>query len=1320
MRSAFLYPQSLLLLVGLAVGAPACSAREPAERVEPGLHPLAHRFPGTAALLARASDSPATRTATGAGERLRVVGTGRRAMAAELRAIAGGTIELGVEGSTRRIGLRRLAARSDAPRLEAGMVAWGDGAAGEGAVMFARGPAVEDLIVAAAGGDVGYELDLPSGWSLHALPFDPTLTGETSVVEVRDEQGVAWARMSADKAWDARGGEHHVIARLDRVDATRARIHLRVDGDAAGPLAIDPTWISAGYPIAIRVGGTSTPLGNGKVLLAGGATATAELFDPLTGTFTADAVASTARTDATATLLPNGKVAMLGGARGSTYLSTAELYDPITHKFTAAGGLTVPRATHASTLLADGSVFVVGGWTGESLSSTELWDPSTGASKKAAELSFPRSRPLAVRLLTNQVVVIPDVGSTEIYEPAKNAFSLGTAVNATAAGGQSATLLPSGKVLVTGGCASKFGTYACSTAAYIFDPTGGGSDVFSVGPLAEGRGFHSSTLLADGRVLIAGGGIGSGFAGGSPTTLSTELFDPVTSTFSSAGALSTPRLDANAVALPSGDVLITGGETGSDVLTAAAPGAFAATTPLAAARKALVAAPLLDGTVLLVGGGTTDTARFYPLKGMSPTGSLGAARTRPTLTLLGSGEVLVAGDAAGAAAELYDPKAATFSAAGKLVADREGHTATLLADGKVLLTGGRVASTPVSTAELYDPATKKFTATGSMASARADHAATLLSSGKVFIVGGSSAATGELFDPTKGTFTTIAAPLTARARATCVVLPSGKVLVAGGSTRATELYDPSTGVVSFGASLVALRPSVSATLLPSGKVMLFGGDLAVAPSPTELFDSATGRVTPIATATSARIDGATALLPSGQVLVAGGYYRRTFPLTADVPQSTAELWSSGFTAGRPRIDSAPAIARVGDSVTLVGAGFAPAWSAGGGTARSSSAVAPSAIWIPLSGSGAAVGTLSAWTDTQVTWTVPLTSFSGPGRLFVSMGGAISNGVVVTLQPARAGARCTQGPECESGFCADGVCCDGACDGVCRACSAARKGSGADGVCGDVPPELDPARCALFRGSPCKSDAQCGTGHCTDGVCCDSACSGQCEACDVDGSFGVCVPVSGAPHGARAACEPGSEDPCAAKVCDGTARASCGGFVGNKVACRPASCTAGVASRAASCDGSGKCPAAVTQTCAPYLCAGDDCGKPPCKSDAECATDYRCAIAKGATQGECVVRTDNLCDGAHTVTARDGLTSDCSPYVCDVSGCKKSCATSNDCVGGFICDATAGTGTCVAPTAGATESDGGCSAGRTRSTTIGWLAVAAAAGLIRRRRSGSQR
>src|SRR5450432_1708322 len=116
-----------------------------------------------------------------------------------------------------------------------------------------------------------------------------------------------------------------------------------------------------------RVSHTATALPNGKVLVAGGAginfgtLASAELYDPASGTWTTTGSLASARAGQTATLLPNGKVLVAAGFGGPS-LASAELYDPASGTWTATGGLAIARYNHTATLLPNGKVLVAGGW----------------------------------------------------------------------------------------------------------------------------------------------------------------------------------------------------------------------------------------------------------------------------------------------------------------------------------------------------------------------------------------------------------------------------------------------------------------------------------------------------------------------------------------------------------------------------------------------------------------------------------------------------------------------------------------------------------------------------------------------------------------------------------------------------------------------------------------------------------------------------------------------------------------------------------------------------------------------------------------------
>ena len=133
-------------------------------------------------------------------------------------------------------------------------------------------------------------------------------------------------------------------------------------------------------------------LPNGQVLVAGGFgssgdlyLASAELFNPATGSWTPTGNLNTARYRHTATLLPNGQVLVaggLGGVVGNSPLASAELFNPATGSWTPTGNLNTPRDRHTATLLPNGRVLVAGGSNnagGIYLASAELFNPATGS-----------------------------------------------------------------------------------------------------------------------------------------------------------------------------------------------------------------------------------------------------------------------------------------------------------------------------------------------------------------------------------------------------------------------------------------------------------------------------------------------------------------------------------------------------------------------------------------------------------------------------------------------------------------------------------------------------------------------------------------------------------------------------------------------------------------------------------------------------------------------------------------------------------------------------------------------------------------------------
>jgi len=110
-----------------------------------------------------------------------------------------------------------------------------------------------------------------------------------------------------------------------------------------------------------------------------GAWASAELYDPGSGMWSATGSLATTRINHTAMLLLNGKVLVAGGFNTSGALASAELYDPASGTWTATGSLNTAREFHTATLLPNGKVLVAGGYDGVSaVSSAELYDPALG------------------------------------------------------------------------------------------------------------------------------------------------------------------------------------------------------------------------------------------------------------------------------------------------------------------------------------------------------------------------------------------------------------------------------------------------------------------------------------------------------------------------------------------------------------------------------------------------------------------------------------------------------------------------------------------------------------------------------------------------------------------------------------------------------------------------------------------------------------------------------------------------------------------------------------------------------------------------------
>jgi hypothetical protein len=355
------------------------------------------------------------------------------------------------------------------------------------------------------------------------------------------------------------------------------------------------------------------------------------------------------------------------------------------HGFHATGDMGTERAAHTATLLQNGKVLITGGFNGtEVLTTAEIFDPAAGTFTPTGSMITARFSHTATLLANGKVLVAggsPNLGDLASHDS------------------RTASMLAKGKVLA----ASESDNSDDLATAELFDPATG--TFTATGAMSEGRSEHTATLLADGKVLLAGGATGN----------AAELFDPATGLFTATGDLVVGgRWGCTATLLKDGTVLIAGGRDSEDVFDA---------FPL------------------------NDAELFNPATGtFTATGSMIQFRYEHAAALLNNGQVLLTGGFNGNPvpdAELFDTTTGTFSRTGSMGTPRADHTATLLNDGTVLVAGGFTYNPPgsFSSAEVFDPTTNKFTPTGPMGAGRFLHTSTPLMNGLVLITGGQSTIT---------------------------------------------------------------------------------------------------------------------------------------------------------------------------------------------------------------------------------------------------------------------------------------------------------------------------------------------------------------------------------------------------------------------------------------------------------------------------------------------------------------------------------------------------------------------------------------------------
>lgn len=347
-----------------------------------------------------------------------------------------------------------------------------------------------------------------------------------------------------------------------------------------------PRMLAMTMPRALHA---TVMLHDGRVLICGGTSNanvggvldSAEIYDPVAGTFTRTGDMVDGRQGHTATVLDNRQVLIAGGSKNIGFrseLASAEIYDPNSGTFRSVGAMSSPREGHSATLLRDGRVLIAGGSPNGivTTSSAEVYDPHTGSFTAIASMNVPREGHAAT-LLRNGKVLIAGGGrggmpggyiaydTAEIFDPASNRFSMLDAHMVGDRVGPAAALLDDGRVLIAGGKSGKVLSgrlggrslfwLAPLNTAEVFDPET--NSFRAVGPMQATHYLGIATKLNNGMVLITGGwnAIG-GTIGGIGFA---DLFDPSRNNFSGGGDLHVARLNQSSTLLLDGEVMVAGG-----------------------------------------------------------------------------------------------------------------------------------------------------------------------------------------------------------------------------------------------------------------------------------------------------------------------------------------------------------------------------------------------------------------------------------------------------------------------------------------------------------------------------------------------------------------------------------------------------------------------------------------------------------------------------------------------------------------------------------------------------------------------------------------
>ena len=252
------------------------------------------------------------------------------------------------------------------------------------------------------------------------------------------------------------------------------------------------------------------------------------------------------------------------------WLSDAEVYDPVADTWMVVSPPHKHGVEHTATVMNDGRVLVVGGCIGDSLNTdrVDIFNPQTNAWTEALPLPSDRCSHTARQLNDGRVLVAGGSGSVDndllggdalLYNPQTNTWTA-TGPMVTMRRAAQAVRLSDGRVLVTGGLDTENPSAPAFSqrSTEVYDPIS--NTWTSTADLSQARQLHSLVLLGDGRVLAVGGMRESETTWNANSYVSEiEIYDPLTDYWRIVGNLPEPRVNATATLLSDGRVWVAGG-----------------------------------------------------------------------------------------------------------------------------------------------------------------------------------------------------------------------------------------------------------------------------------------------------------------------------------------------------------------------------------------------------------------------------------------------------------------------------------------------------------------------------------------------------------------------------------------------------------------------------------------------------------------------------------------------------------------------------------------------------------------------------------------